>query len=109
MFVIIPTRLTFFAEVSCVTGQTETGERVDSIQTGGSIQTGVRLAFINICRYKTQAFIMPHNSSIIMGSIWFAKKKEKEDCARVCLFIPVSQCCPVYPGAHMQTFCEPFL
>lgn len=38
-----------FAELSCIAGQAETGEEVDSIQTGGSIQTRVRLALINIC------------------------------------------------------------
>lgn len=43
-------QLTLFTEVSSVAGQADTGERVDSIQTGGSIQAWIGLALVDICR-----------------------------------------------------------
>lgn len=60
-------QLTLFTELSCIAGQAETGVGVDSIQTGGSIQTRVRLALINICRHTTQAYIIPHHHLSVQG------------------------------------------
>lgn len=103
-FVITQMQLTLFAELSGVAGQAETGEGVDSIQTGGSIQTRVRLALINICRHKTQAYIIPHHSSVSMGSIQFVKKEEEEDCVLVCIYVYLfhnaAQCIQVHTHRH---------
>ena len=40
--------LTMFTELSRVAGQAEAGEGVQAVHTGGSVQTGVGLALINI-------------------------------------------------------------
>lgn len=86
-----------FAELSCVAGQAETGEEVDSIQTGGSIQTRVRLALINICRHTTQTCIIPHLPSVSMGSIWLVicYLARMLVCIHVYLFHSAGQCIQV--------------
>lgn len=96
-FVITQVQLTLFAELSRVAGEAETGEGVDSIQTGGSVQTRVRLALVDICRHTRQACIISSSFITEFGG----------QCGEQC--VPVSQSCPVYPGAHTQIFCAPFL
>lgn len=97
-FTSVP-QLTLFTELSGVAGQAEAGEGADSIQTGGSVQTRVRLALINICRHTTAALLSHCIHLSVRGQYGGFKE---------CVCVPVSQSCPVYPGAHTQIFC-PFL
>lgn len=105
-------RLTLFTELSSVTGQADAGEGVDPIQTGGSIQAWIGLALVDICRddgvrrgQQDTLTLFPHVCLSVWGQLWCWG----EECGLVRLSVcgPVSQCCPVYPGAHMHMLCPP--
>lgn len=99
--------LTLLAELSCIAGQAEAGEGVDSVHTGGSVQTRVGLALVDICRRTTQARIIPRVIRLsVRGSVWLEVKR------RTCLAVlsGVSRCAQAdvlrsisVAGASVQT------
>lgn len=100
-------QLTLFTELSSVAGQADAGEGVDSIQTGGSIQARVGLALVDVCNKAQQRL---YSAALICqrgAQRWLRREERAPVCFSVCG--PVSQCCPEYPGAHMQTLCAPVL
>lgn len=75
-------QLTFLAQLSGVARQTDAGERNGSVQTGGPIQTGVRLALIDLCTNRARSAVIPHHPYLVdCGS-----------CVHICVCVSVSVC-----------------
>lgn len=83
-------QLTFLAQLSGVARQTDAGERNGSIQTGGPVQTGVRLAFIDLCTNRTQSAVIPHHPYLV-------------DCGSVHMCVCVCTSFTVLPSVSRRT------
>lgn len=91
-------QLTFLAQLSGVAWQTDAGERNGSIQTGGPIQTGVRLAFIDLCTNRTQSAVIPlHPYLVDCGSVHM--------CLWVYQFHSAAQCIQVHTYRRLVARC----
>lgn len=82
-----------FTQLPGVAGQAEAAEGGDSVQTGGSVQTRVGLALVDVCRPQHQA-VIPSATC---------------DAGQCVDDLPVSHSGPVKPAAHIQMFWAPFL
>lgn len=82
--------LTLLTELPCIAGQAGTGEGIDPVQTRSAVQTRVGVALIYICRPEHRLVLSDCLSPLEGGAVNRGAGA------------PISQYCPVNPGAQRQ-------